>query len=245
MTFPDGAVPSGGSYVRVTGDATIGGVTSSYTVYTYVASNTTDVAATELTSIAVGLVADGVASFSDGVDQVAAGIEGLESANIVDAATAAKRDATVSASMMAISNQFENGAFVPGTSVAADANASIGQCIAMGGLAWDNMSKVDAGGTGVLPAAEPNKDYQRCKACHGWDQRGASGGYARRSRKSTRPNAGAGDPNDMTRNVTGGSITLEMVLHAGTGRSWADGSAIFDSTDPWGPGAQLANTAKS
>ena len=47
VTFPDGAVPSGGSYVRVTGDATIGGVTSSYTVYTYVASNTTDVAATE------------------------------------------------------------------------------------------------------------------------------------------------------------------------------------------------------
>lgn len=32
-----------------------------------------------------------------------------------------------------------------------------------------------------------------------------------------------------------------MVEHAGAGRSWAEGSAVFDSTDPWGTGAQKGN----
>ena len=123
-------------------------------------------------------------------------------------------------------------------------------CVELGALAWDNMSKLNAGGTGLLPVAEPNGDYLRCKACHGWDQLGTDGGYARRSRKDTRPNAGYQDPNTVTRNISndptfgaasGVAVTEAMVLHAGTGRSWAEGSAIFDGTAPWGPGTQKGN----
>jgi len=116
------------------------------------------------------------------------------------------------------------------------------ESIALGGLAYDNWIKLNAGGTGVLPVAEPNGDYVRCKACHGWDALGTDGGYARRSRKDTRPNAGYQDPNTISRNFSGVVVAADMILHAGTGRSWAEGSAIFDGTDPaWGTGAQTGN----
>ena len=49
-------------------------------------------------------------------------------------------------------------------------------CIALGGLAYDSWHKTDAGGSG-LPQDEPDNDYTRCKACHGWDQQGTEGGY--------------------------------------------------------------------
>jgi hypothetical protein len=67
------------------------------------------------------------------------------------------------------------------------------ECVELGALAFDNWTKADAGGTGALPAGETNADYIRCKACHGWDRMGTDGGYVRRSRTSSRPNAGAGD----------------------------------------------------
>jgi mono/diheme cytochrome c family protein len=247
VTLVAGAVPADGHYVRIIGTATIGGVTSSYTIYTFVGSNTAAVAANELTSLAVGHVADGTAAtFDAAVDQIVAASMGISAEDIVASTMAADRGLAMTASMTAISNLFENGGFVPGVSNAGESTAAIGQCIASGGLAWDNMSQIDAGGTGVLPAAEPNKDYQRCKACHGWDQLGTDGGYARRSRKETRPNAGYEDPNTVSRNISTGfgghsPITIDMVLHAGTGRSWGDGSAVYDDADPWGPGAQKGN----
>ena len=203
VTLVAGSVPAGGLYIRVTGSATVGGTLTSYSVYSFVDSNTSNVAANELTSIAVGHVAEAsAATFDEAVDQVAADAVGVTAADIVAATNAADRGAALSSSMMAVSNLFENGAFVPGTSSAMDTTNAIGQCFALGGLAWDNMSKTDAGGTGLLPANEPNKDYQRCKACHGWDQLGTDGGYARRSRKDTRPNAGYQDPNDVSRNIS-------------------------------------------
>jgi mono/diheme cytochrome c family protein len=243
ITLAAGSVPFGGLFVRITGDATLGGVTSSYTVYTFVASNADSVAANELTSLAVGHVAEGTAAdFAAAVDLVAADTLGVDSASITAPNTEADRDSAVRASMIAVSNEFENAGFVPGTSSATTVNTAIGQCMALGGLAYDNWTKLNAGGTGALPVAEPNGDYVRCKACHGWDWLATDGGYARRSRTSSRPNAGYQDPNTVSRNISGAPVSMDMILHAGTGRSWAEGSAIFDATDPaWGPGAQTGN----
>lgn len=58
----------------------------------------------------------------------------------------------------------------------------------VGGLAWDNWTKTDAGGTGSLPSGAVNKDFVRCKSCHGWDGKGLAGGYVRRTATATRPN---------------------------------------------------------
>ena len=217
-------------------------------MYTYVASNTDNTAANELTSLAVGFVAEGTAGdFAVGVARVAAAIDGVSSVSITAPATEAGRDFAVRAAMIAIFNQFANGVFVPGTSDTGTIIASIEVCMALGGVAYDDMSYVSAGGSGVLPAAEPQRDYQRCAACHGWDQLGIEGGYARRSRQGTRPNAGYQDPNPVSRNISAGfgahaPITLDMILHTGAGRSWTEGSAVFDGTDPaWGPGTQKGN----
>ena len=98
-------------------------------------------------------------------------------------------------------------------------------CVQTGALAWDNWTKADAGGSDVLPGDVVNKDYIRCKACHGWDAQGTDGGYVRRSRKDSRPNAGAGDGDTTARAITRGAITADMIAHAGTGRSFADGNS--------------------
>ena len=52
-------------------------------------------------------------------------------------------------------------------------------CVEQGGLAWDDWTKNDAGGSG-MPDGAADADYWRCKACHGWDQRGTDGGYIKR-----------------------------------------------------------------
>ena len=100
-----------------------------------------------------------------------------------------------------------------------------------GAQAWDNWTKADAGGTGALPGGVVNKDYIRCKSCHGWEALGTDGGYARRSRKETRPNAGFGDGDSTLRAITRGSVTAEMITHAGTGRTFADGTGSWVAVD--------------
>ena len=128
-------------------------------------------------------------------------------------------------------------------------------CIALGGLAYDSWHKSDAGGSG-LPPDEPDADYTRCKACHGWDQLATDGGYVRRNRNAGRANAGYEDPNNCdlpganlltctrSRNIStdatfGRGSSIE--IPAG-GRTWAEGSAVFDMVDPnWGEGAILGN----
>ena len=54
-------------------------------------------------------------------------------------------------------------------------------CITLGALAYDNWTSTDGGGSG-MPAGESEKDYLRCKSCHGWDRLGEFGGYVRRTR---------------------------------------------------------------
>ena len=100
-----------------------------------------------------------------------------------------------------------------------------------GALAWDNWTKAGAGGSGALPADVVNKDYVRCKACHGWDVQGTDGGYIRRSRKETRPNAGAGDGDSTSRAIARGAVTADMVTHAGTGRTFAEGTGSWMDLD--------------
>ena len=114
------------------------------------------------------------------------------------------------------------------------------ECVEMGALAFDNWTRSDAGGSGSLPAGEANSDYVRCKACHGWDRLGTDGGYVRRSRTATRPNAGAGDGDSTSRTIVTGSVTADQILHAGTGRAIADGSGSWVALDA---NRSAANTA--
>ncbi len=111
-------------------------------------------------------------------------------------------------------------------------SAAVAQSAAVeqGALAWDNWTKTDAGGTGALPVGVDSKDYIRCKACHGWERKATDGGYARRSRKNSRPNAGAGD-GDTTSRVISGTVTADMITHTGTGRSYTDGQASWVALD--------------
>ncbi len=115
-------------------------------------------------------------------------------------------------------------------------SASQPVCAETGALAYANWTKTDAGGSGSLPSGETNADYVRCKACHGWDHMGTDGGYVRRSREATRPNAGAGDGDQTSRNISlakreGALVTSDMILHAGTGRTFAEGSASWVDLD--------------
>ena len=109
-------------------------------------------------------------------------------------------------------------------------------CLDMGALAYDNWTKTDAGGSGQLPAGAADSDYVRCKACHGWDHMGTDGGYSRRSRNAGRPNAGAGDADLTSRNISlasreGANVTAEMILHAGTGRLFSEGAGSWVELD--------------
>ena len=114
--------------------------------------------------------------------------------------------------------------FFSGVALAQDPPSA---CVQMGALAWDNWTKSDAGGSGNLPDGEVNKDYLRCKACHGWDAQGTDGGYVRRSRQETRPNAGAGDGDTTARALTRGNITMAMVAHDDSGRTFAEGTGSW------------------
>jgi hypothetical protein len=112
-------------------------------------------------------------------------------------------------------------------------------CVEQGALAFDNWTKSDAGGSGV-PAGVTSPDYLRCKSCHGWDRMGIDGGYVRRSRTSSRPNAGAGDGDATSRAIVTGAFDTAGVVHAGTGRSYADGEGSWVAlSDP----STAANTA--
>lgn len=104
-------------------------------------------------------------------------------------------------------------------------------CIELGALAYDDWSSTDGGGSG-LPAGESNVEYLRCKSCHGWDRLGLHGGYVRRERTADWPNAGLGDTNTVSRDIAPGlgnyyHISVEDVLHTGTGRSFEDGSGSW------------------
>jgi hypothetical protein len=105
------------------------------------------------------------------------------------------------------------------------------ECVELGALAFENWTKAEAGGTGSLPAGVENQDYIRCKACHGWDRRGTDGGYVRRSRRDSRPNAGAGDGDSTSRAIETGTVTADAILHAGTGRSYAEGTGSWVALD--------------
>jgi len=107
-------------------------------------------------------------------------------------------------------------------------------CVEMGALAWDNWTKGGAGGSDTLPDGVVNKDYIRCKACHGWDAQGTDGGYVRRSRKESRPNAGAGDGDATPRALARGEITAAMIAHDGSGRTYAEGTGSWVNLDDTG-----------
>lgn len=101
-----------------------------------------------------------------------------------------------------------------------------GECVEKGALAFDNWTTMAAGGSGV-PSGVQNVDYIRCKSCHGWDRRGLEGGYVRRSRTQSRPNAGAGDGDTRSRAIVTGSVTADEVRHAGKGRTFAQGQGSW------------------
>jgi hypothetical protein len=100
--------------------------------------------------------------------------------------------------------------FVSATSLAQEEPS---ECVEMGALAYDSWISSDAGGSG-FPSGETDNDYLRCKACHGWDQLGTDGGYVMRSRNAGRPNAGAGDVDQSSRDISftsrEGSLRLQQ-----------------------------------
>jgi cytochrome c553 len=115
--------------------------------------------------------------------------------------------------------------FLAGMAMAQDA------AVEQGALAWNNWTTTDAGGSGTLPVGVDSKDYIRCKACHGWDRLGTDGGYVRRSRKDSRPNAGAGDGDTTSRVIITGSVTADMIKHTGTGSAYTDGMGSWVAVD--------------
>ena len=109
-------------------------------------------------------------------------------------------------------------------------------CLEIGALAYDNWTKTDAGGSGSLPTGATSADYVRCKACHGWDHMGTDGGYARRTRNDGRPNAGAGDGDQTSRNISlaareNAGVTADMIWHTGTGRLFTEGAGSWVDLD--------------
>ncbi len=109
-------------------------------------------------------------------------------------------------------------------------------CLDMGALAYDDWTKTDAGGSGSLPAGAVSADYVRCKSCHGWDHMGLDGGYVRRSRTADRPNAGAGDSDQTSRNISlagrnDADVTADMIQHTGTGRLFTEGAGSWVPLD--------------
>ncbi|MBT8076920.1 MAG: hypothetical protein KJN61_10645 [Gammaproteobacteria bacterium] len=118
-----------------------------------------------------------------------------------------------------------------GWSATAAAKPEPEACLELGALAYDDWTKTAAGGSG-MPAGESERDYLRCKSCHGWDRLGMNGGYVRRTRTATRPNAGYGDTDTTSRDIAPGMgdyyhIRADEVLHTGTGRSYEDGSGSW------------------
>jgi hypothetical protein len=111
------------------------------------------------------------------------------------------------------------------------------ECVQLGGLAYDNWTKEDSGGTGSLPDGAEDSDYVRCKACHGWDHMATDGGYVRRSRNEGRSNAGAGDGDMTSRNISfavreeGEMVTADDIWHTGTGRAYSDGKGSWVELD--------------
>jgi len=107
------------------------------------------------------------------------------------------------------------------------------ECVEMGGMAYDNWTKEDSGGTGTLPDGVESVDYIKCKACHGWDHMATDGGYVRRTRTEGRSNAGADDGDMTSRNISfaardeGIVATPEMIWHQGTGRAYSDGKGSW------------------
>jgi len=112
--------------------------------------------------------------------------------------------------------------------------------VELGANAWNNWTKTDSGGSGSLPNGVESQDYIRCKACHGWDRLGTEGGYVRRSRRDSRPNAGAGDGDTTSRIIITGTVTADMIKHTGTGRAYTDGKGSWVALDAT---ASAANTA--
>jgi cytochrome c553 len=256
-----GSVDPGGAYVSITGLATVTGTQSSYTVYTYIASGGDRVAANELTSAAVGLVASGDAADFNAALTLVETEFGLPMGSAADAVPADQRSAELTSVLAAAAPAFASGAD-PAFDVAdfnladlTEAQGGYVACVAQGGLAWDSWHKTDAGGS-ALPTDEDDNDYTRCKACHGWDQQGTDGGYVRRSRNAGRANAGYQDPNncdlegaDPATCTPSRNISTDATFGRGSaigipagGRTWAEGSAVFDMVDPsWGDGAILGN----
>jgi len=100
------------------------------------------------------------------------------------------------------------------------------ECVVMGALAFDDWTTTAAGGSGN-PSGVQSEDYIRCTSCHGWDRRGMEGGYVRRARTQSSPNAGAGDGDTRSRAIVTGSVTADQVRHAGKGRTFAQGQGSW------------------
>ncbi len=121
-----------------------------------------------------------------------------------------------------------------GCSSSDDDNSSSAAEKFSGGLVWENYTKVDAGGSDILPTGvdSTTKDFVRCKACHGWDGLGLNGGYVRRSANVNRPNPSAAS--NISAKAIANSVVNDDVWHNGNAASGIVGRefSILDNRMP-------------
>jgi len=141
-----GAITEGGLYLKITGKATVDGIQDDYTVYTFAASNSSKVAANELTSIAVIKVANSeFASFDLAVSDVVTKT-GLSASSITSANMAKNRKSQVTQAMRLFASQFKaTGGSTPGStssSIFTFQKIEDLEKVALGAQAYDNWLKV-------------------------------------------------------------------------------------------------------
>lgn len=130
-----------------------------------------------------------------------------------------------------------------------DTSPPVADQVAIGALVYDNwLSPLNGvGGEGLtsLSTFEQYPDYVRCVSCHGWDRLGQYGGITRKPRTLEQPNSGFGvdaDIDTISRRIYGSSYTNSQITHnAITGRTWAEGSAVYNDADGPATGNQHPN----
>ncbi len=243
ITLTEGTVSSGGLYLKITGDATLDGNQSSYTVYTFAANNASSVAANELTSTAVLRVGNGDSETFDAAIASVATSTGLSSSDITSATKADDREEELTQLMRTLAPYFRDGAAIPGTTNPTNialVEAHDLENIALGAHAYDNWLKVCSAQDCSDKPSTPDEikvsqsdestveydEFVRCSSCHGWDMLGEKGGFAFRSRSQdgeyiSRPDSGSAGTSE-SRDISAGGVETDDIINAGSTNRYAN-----------------------
>ncbi len=139
ITLAKDAIAAGGNYLKITGEATVNDSTDTYTVMTFVKDNKTIIAAHELTTLAVAMVANdaNISSFDDAIEVLEANT-GLSNMDLTMAMTEVQRDdlPNLQAAMHELSKHFK-GSDLDLTALTSVSAPNI-DMVAWGALIYDN-----------------------------------------------------------------------------------------------------------